>query len=95
MITVRKSVSMGAARALAIGVDAGKPLRRSVGLLAAVSLAALVLAVSGCTDPGAGTVDIATAKDAAKTNPDMAKAAALRGAAGIGDAEKGGKKGRK
>ena len=97
MKTVCKSASMSTARAFAIEVHTRKPSRRPGDFLAAIALAAFISPLGGCSGEGSGgegTVDISRAKEAAKTNPEAAKAAAARGAAVIGDAQKG-KKGRK
>ena len=97
MMTVCKSISMSAASIFATGVD--RPRRsssRMARLLILVALAAMIAPLWGCGDgsgdTGAGTVNISAAKDAAKSNPESAKAAAARGG-GLGDAKQG-KKGR-
>ena len=63
-----------------------KPLRAVGRVLAAFALAALIVPLCGCSEEGggtgAGTVDISqsknAAKDAAASNPEIAKAAAAR-----------------
>jgi hypothetical protein len=91
---------MIASRFFAIGVDRANKASIVRGrLLAVIAASAFMLPLGGCSGEGTGgtgegTVDISHAKDAANTNPDMAKAAAARGAGGIGDTQKGGKKGR-
>ena len=60
-------------------------------------MAALISAFGGCgvgSSTGEGTVDLSHAKEAAKSNPDINKAAAVRGTDGMGDALKP-KKGRR
>jgi hypothetical protein len=62
-------------------------------LLAVIALAAFLSPLGGCSgdgSSGAGSVDVSQAKEAAKTNPDIAKAAAARGAGGLKAAQKGG-----
>jgi hypothetical protein len=100
-MTVRKSKSMHAARLFMIsGNRACEPSRRPGSFIAAIALAAFISPLGGCSGEGGGTgegtVDISRAKEAAATNPDAAKAAAARNAAGLGDTLKGGKaKGRR
>jgi hypothetical protein len=97
MMAVCHSISMFSARFC--GRWADRLPERSRGTsrwLAAIALAALISPLCGCSDggsggTGAGTVDVSRAKEAASTNPDLAKAAAARGAGGIGDAQKGAK----
>jgi hypothetical protein len=96
-MTLCKSISMLAAKLSLTGVD--RPRRPSHGtprLLVLVALAAMIAPLWGCGDgaggAGGGSVDISAAKDAAKINPEIAKAAAARGL-GVGDAKQG-KKGR-
>jgi hypothetical protein len=96
-MTVCKAISMFATKYFAIAVDrTTRPSGGTRPLLVMVALAAMIAPLAGCGDgaggTGGGTVDIASAKDKAKTNPDIAKAAAARGA-GVGDAKQG-KKGR-
>ena len=57
-----------------------------------MALAALICPLGGCSSGGSaageGTVDISSAKGAAGSNPDFAKAAAARGKGGMADAQK-------
>jgi hypothetical protein len=66
--------------------------RWSSRVIVALALAAFICPLGGCFGAGSaggeGTVDIASAKAATNSNPDMAKAAASRGKAGIVDAQK-------
>jgi hypothetical protein len=102
-MTDRKSMSTDAARFFAIRVDwMSEAPRRPGSLLVALALAAFLSPLGGCSGDGSGagegTVDISRAKDAARSNPDLAKskAAAALGGGGIGDAQKGAqKKGRR
>jgi hypothetical protein len=68
------------------------PSRRPDGLVIATALAALTLPLGGCggvgSSTGEGTVDLSRAKEAAKSNPDINKAAAALGTNGMGDALK-------
>ena len=100
MITVCKSISMFAAKLPATGVDRpGAPSHGAGRLLMVVALAAMLAPLWGCGDgeggTGAGTVDISQAKNAAKdaaaSNPEIAKAAAARNRGTLGDTQKGGK----
>jgi hypothetical protein len=56
----------------------------------------IVSSLSGCSEGGlgggGGTVDLAKAKEAAASNPEIAKAAANRGAAPVKDAQSKGKR---
>ena len=97
-MTVRNAISMFRARLFVIGAGpACEPSRRQGRCLAAIALAAFISPLGGCSDGsggGDGSVDISKAKEAAKVNPDIAKAAAARGGA-LGDVKKGSpKKGR-
>ena len=48
-----------------------------------MALAAIILPLGGCggmgSSAGEGTVDLSRAKEAAQSNPDISKAAAIRG----------------
>ena len=99
-MTDLKPISMCSTRCSAIRVNRDcERSRRPARALAAIALAAFILPLAGCSVDGSGgegTVDISRAKAAASSNPDMAKAAAARGASGIGGAQKGAeKKGRR
>jgi hypothetical protein len=75
-------VVMGASRAR-------EPIRRPARLVTAMALAVGISLFGGCsgggTAVGEGTIDLRRAKEASSSNLDIAKAAAVRGKAGIGD----------
>jgi len=87
---------------LGIGVEqSGGPSPIRPGrVLATIAVVAFLGASWGCSgsggDTGAGTIDIGKSKEAAGTNPEASKAAALRGKSGLGGAplESNKKKGR-
>ena len=78
---------------LASGFHWGRESGRRRGrLIALFALSAIVTPLLGCdvggSATGEGTVDLSRAKESAASNPDIAKAAAARGKATIGDALK-------
>jgi hypothetical protein len=76
--------------------QAGEPPRWSSRLVVAMALAAFISPFAGCFGAGSaggeGTVDLASAKTASMSNPDTAKAASVRGNAGIADAQESGRR---
>ena len=69
-----------------------EPGRRSARLNVAMALVALMSPLGGCSVGGSatgeGTVDVSSAKGAGSSNPEFAKAAAVRGKGGMADAQK-------
>ena len=68
------------------------PLRRPGHIVLAMALAAFTSPLGGCSNGGSaggeGTIDVSSARQAASSNPDIARAAAVRGKAGMADAQK-------
>jgi hypothetical protein len=78
---------------LLLGTFPHSERRRPLGrLVVAVALAAVMYPFGGCSNGGSaageGTVDLSSAKEASRSNPEISKAAAVRGKAGIGDFQK-------
>jgi hypothetical protein len=68
-----------------------EPGRRPARLVAGTALAVFISALGGCSSGsavGEGTIDVSSAKAALGSNPNIAKAAAARGKAGMSDAQK-------
>src|SRR5262245_28304166 len=94
LITDRYANAPFVARRFVVGADRIRgPSCQPGSLLVVIVLSAFISPLGGCSgggSGGAGSVDISHAKEAAKTNPEIAKAAAARGGGGLKAAQKGG-----
>jgi hypothetical protein len=82
---------------LRIGFDrACKSSSRPGRVVVAMILSALICPLAGCSFGGSasgeGTVDIARAKEATKSNPDLSKSPAARNKGGLGGVQKTGRR---